>query len=200
MKYVISSINNKKLFAMAVMTVFLFGYTVSSAGADDSSVKSVDNCSGRLTSSLTAGPYYKTGSPERSSLIEPGIQGEALVITGTVYNRDCKPISGVWLDFWQADGMGRYDNRGYRLRGHLYTDSSGDYYLETVVPAEYQTRTPHIHVKLRTPKGTMLTTQLFLPGEARNKSDRIFHPDLVMGLTEKEEGKFATFDFIINEE
>jgi hypothetical protein len=36
------------------------------------------------TPSMTEGPYFKTGSPERTSLIEPGVVGTRLVITGYV--------------------------------------------------------------------------------------------------------------------
>jgi hypothetical protein len=68
---------------------------------------------------------------------------------GTVYDVKGDPIPGAWLDFWQADGAGRYDNTGFQFRGHQFTDAAGRYVLKTVISGEYPGRTPHIHVKLR---------------------------------------------------
>jgi len=68
--------------------------------------------SNRVTPSVTEGPFYKAGSPQRTSLLEPGMPGTKLVITGQVFTRDCRPVPGAWLDFWQADAHGAYDNAG----------------------------------------------------------------------------------------
>jgi len=35
-----------------------------------------------LTPTQIEGPYYKVGSPHRSSLIEPGISGTRILLTG----------------------------------------------------------------------------------------------------------------------
>ena len=67
---------------------------------------------------LTEGPFYKPGSPESADLAGAGIPGKRITITGTVSDLRGTPIAGAWLDFWQADGAGRYDNEGFRLRGH----------------------------------------------------------------------------------
>src|ERR1043165_8695319 len=92
------------------------------------------------------GPYFKVGSPLRGSLLENGIPGKRLVLSGRVLSVSGTPIANVKLDFWQADGNGHYDNANFRLRGHQFTDSNGRYSLETVVPGTYPGRTPHIHV------------------------------------------------------
>lgn len=110
-----------------------------------------------LTPASTDGPYYKTGSPERASLVEAGMVGTRLVITGTVRTADCKPVARAWLDFWQTDAAGAYDNAGYHMRGHVFADAEGRYRLETVVPGEYPGRTSHIHVKVQAPGGQTLT-------------------------------------------
>jgi len=147
---------------------------------------------------MTEGPYYKPNSPERTSLIEPGIAGTKLVLTGYVLSVDCKPIAHALLDFWQADGKGQYDNAGYTLRGHQFTDDAGRYQLETIVPGLYPGRTEHIHVKVQSPKGPILTTQLFFPGVASNQTDQIFDPKLLMTIQDAAEGKLGTFDFVLN--
>ena len=108
-------------------------------------------CPGSPTPSLTAGPFYREGSPRRTVLREGSAPGRRLLLTGVVYDDRCRPLAGAWVDFWQADGEGRYDNSGYGFRGQQLTDSAGRYTLDTVVPAEYPGRTPHIHVKVRAP-------------------------------------------------
>ena len=52
-----------------------------------------------LTTELTEGPYFTTNSPERTSLVEDGMTGTKIVITGYVYTTDCKPVANALLDF-----------------------------------------------------------------------------------------------------
>ena len=151
-----------------------------------------------LTLAQTEGPFYKPNSPERTSLIELGMGGTKLIVTGYVLTPGCQPIAKAWLDFWQADDQGAYDNTGYRLRGHLFTDETGRYRLETIVPGEYPGRTQHIHVKVRAPNGSILTTQLYFPGAAGNDRDSIFNPALLANVQDTADGKVATFNFVVN--
>jgi protocatechuate 3,4-dioxygenase beta subunit len=151
-----------------------------------------------LTPAQTEGPYYTPNSPEKTSLIESGMGGTKLIVTGYVLTTDCQPIANAWLDFWQADDQGAYDNTGYRLRGHLFTDETGRYTLETIVPGEYPGRTEHIHVKVQAPNGPILTTQIYFPGVAANKRDGIFDPALLADVQDTADGKVAMFNFIVN--
>jgi protocatechuate 3,4-dioxygenase beta subunit len=151
-----------------------------------------------LTPAQTEGPYYTPNTPERSSLLEEGLPGTRLLLTGYVLSLDCEPIPGAWLDFWQADGEGVYDNFGYQLRGHQYTDEMGRFTLETVYPGEYPGRTPHIHVKVMAPGGGVLTTQIYFAGEASNARDFIFRPELVTELEPADDGWQASFNFFIS--
>lgn len=97
----------------------------------------------------TEGPYYSPNTPERNILFEEGMEGTKLILVGYVLDQDCNPLPNAWLDFWQADARGEYDNTGYRLRGHQFTDEQGRYYLETVLPGLYLSRPiEHIHVKV----------------------------------------------------
>jgi protocatechuate 3,4-dioxygenase beta subunit len=156
-------------------------------------------CSGVATQSQTEGPYYKAGSPESATLYKDGMSGTMLVLTGYVYDTNCRPVANAWIDFWQADANGTYDNSGYTLRGHQYTDANGRYTLTTVIPGEYPGRTPHIHVKVQAPNGPILTTQLYVPGEASNARDGIFDDSMVMQNVQQSGGQTtATFDFVIN--
>ena len=151
-----------------------------------------------VTAPQTEGPYFKPSSPLRASLLEPGMPGMPIVVEGSVLTTDCQPIPRALLDFWQADAGGRYDNAGYRLRGHQFTGDAGRYRLESVVPGLYAGRTRHLHVKVQAPGQPALTTQLYFPGEPGNRRDFIFNPDLVMVVREAEGGKRARFDFVLD--
>jgi protocatechuate 3,4-dioxygenase beta subunit len=151
-----------------------------------------------LTVSETEGPYFKTGSPETTSLVADGTQGTQLTITGQVLTADGTPVANALLEFWQANSSGQYDNSGYTLRGHQYTDANGYYTVTTVVPGLYPGRTRHIHVKVQAPNGPVLTTQLFFPGEAQNARDSIFDPSLVLNAQSNADGtQSATFNFVV---
>jgi protocatechuate 3,4-dioxygenase beta subunit len=151
-----------------------------------------------VTVSVTEGPYFKTGSPETTSLVTDTTQGTMLTITGQVLAADGTPVANALLDFWQADSSGQYDNSGYTLRGHQYTDANGNYTLTTVVPGLYPGRTRHIHVKVQAPNGPVLTTQLFFPAEPQNSRDSIFDPSLVLSTQSNTDGtQSATFNFVV---
>ena len=150
-----------------------------------------------VTPPMTEGPFFKPNSPERASLLEPGITGTTLKLTGYVLTQDCQPVAGALVDFWQADREGQYDNNGYKLRGHQFTDEAGRYQLETIMPGLYPGRTEHIHVKVQAPNGPILTTQLFFPNEARNAEDSLFRPDLLLTMHDSGTAKAAAFDFVI---
>jgi protocatechuate 3,4-dioxygenase beta subunit len=149
------------------------------------------------TPSQTAGPFYTPDSPRRSSLAEPGSKAERLILTGFVLSPQCKPMANALLDFWHCDEAGNYDNRGFRYRGHLLADAQGRYSLDTIVPGEYPGRTRHIHVKVRPPDGSVLTTQLYFPGEPRNRSDGIYRPELTMQVAPQCAHRGARFDFVV---
>jgi protocatechuate 3,4-dioxygenase beta subunit len=151
-----------------------------------------------LTLARTEGPFYSAGSPERTNLVETGMVGARVSVVGFVYDTNCQPIPNAWLDFWQANYYGQYDNIGYTLRGHQYADQSGYYHLETIVPGEYTGRTVHIHVKVQAPGGQILTTQLFFPDVADNSIDNIYDPSLVVALEHTQNGKIATYNFVVN--
>ena len=119
-----------------------------------------------LTEPQTEGPYYTPDTPEKHSLLEEGMAGTRLILVGYVLDQNCQPLPNTWLDFWQADANGEYDNVGYRLRGHQFTDAQGRYYLETVLPGLYSSRPiEHIHVKVRPEGGAEITSQLYFPDQ-----------------------------------
>ena len=152
---------------------------------------------GALTPEQTEGPYYKTNPPESATLLQPGMGGTKLTVTGYVLDAQCNPVPGARVDFWQADSEGQYDNQGYTLRGYQVTDAAGRYSVETVVPGLYPGRTRHIHVKITPPGGPALTTQLYFPDEVANAQDQIFSPALIMKVAKAADREVGTFNFVV---
>jgi len=146
----------------------------------------------------TEGPFFKARSPERFDLRDEGLKGTPIEISGRVLTRTCKPVNRALVDLWHADSEGNYDNKGFRCRGHVFTDSEGRYRFLTVVPAVYTGRTRHFHVKVQG-GGPLLTTQLYFPGEPQNNRDSLFHRELLMRVAETGSGKSAQFDFVLNQ-
>lgn len=134
------------------------------------------------TRSSTEGPFYSNQPPEKSDF-----RADA----------DGDPVSGAIVDLWHANRDGEYDNRGFRLRGYQKIDADGRYFFETIRPAEYGSRIPHYHVKVRNGDDRVLTTQLYFPGEARNARDFLFNPALLMDVQKASDGDIARFDFIL---
>lgn len=161
-------------------------------------------CAGPVhpTPAQTEGPFFKPHSPRRHDLLSPGVRGERLVLTGRVLTLSCRPVPNARIDLWQADGQGRYDNAGYKLRGHEFTDEDGRYWFTTVLPGEYPGRTPHVHLKITVPGRPTLTTQLYFPDAVRNREDGIFDPALTVRLSRQvhEAGRIsltAWYDFFV---
>jgi protocatechuate 3,4-dioxygenase beta subunit len=150
------------------------------------------------TPEQTEGPFYTPDTPRRSNLVIAGGSGAPLLLTGDVVDTRCRPIRGALLDFWQADARGEYDNDGFRLRGHQFADSRGRFGLRTIVPGLYPGRTRHIHVKVQRPHGQILTTQLYFPGEPRNRSDNIFDDALLMDIRRAGSARRARFRFVLD--
>jgi protocatechuate 3,4-dioxygenase beta subunit len=153
---------------------------------------------GAPTPAAVEGPYWKSRSPQRATLLEPGVTGPRLVVSGVVRGKDCAPVAGAMLDFWQADAAGAYDNAGFRLRGHQLTDAQGRFELVTVLPGVYPGRTRHLHVKVQVPGQPALTTQLYFPGERQNAGDGLFDRQLLMRMEDGAGGKVAAFDFVLD--
>ena len=156
-------------------------------------------CTGMLTSPNMEGPYYKAGAPERANLIDAGMPGQPIRISGHVFDADCNPLPGAKVDFWQADADGVYDNEGYTLRGYVVTDANGAYTLDTIEPGVYPGRPPHVHVKVFAADGReLLTTQMYFAGSESSR-DVDAAPDLLvpyLGLDDQGRQRIA-FDFVV---
>jgi protocatechuate 3,4-dioxygenase beta subunit len=146
----------------------------------------------------TEGPYFTPNSPERTNLLEDGMAGERIALAGYVLDRRCRPVAGALLDLWHCDAAGEYDNQGYRLRGHQFSDAEGRFVFETIVPGKYPGRTRHYHVKVQAPGRDILTTQLYFPGEPGNAEDRIFDSSLLLDIPLGRGPNLARYDFVLD--
>ena len=137
------------------------------------------------------GPFYPDRIPEDTdndlvkngnSTIEAG--GKILNLSGSLVNRDSKPIKGMTAEIWQTDMNGVYLHTGsFRSKmrddqfqgfGRSITDRNGHFFFRTIIPVEYPGRTPHIHLKLWNETENVLTTQLYIQGHSLNKEDFLF--------------------------
>lgn len=150
------------------------------------------------TIAQTEGPYYTPNNPERTSFIEAGVTGTKMVVTGYVLDTNCQPVPQALLDFWHCDDAGVYDNEGYKLRGHFFSDANGQFKLETIQPGIYTGRTRHFHVKVQAPNQPILTTQLYFLNEPANERDGIFNEALLMEVEDSPDGKIGKFNFVLN--
>ena len=158
---------------------------------------------GRLpeTDPTSQGPAYKPGAPFKDDLVEPGLGGTPLVLSGRVLSTSGDPLSGAVLDLWEANMSGVYDESGYTLRGKVRADRQGVYRVRLLVPKAYSTgggyRTAHIHVKASAGDHGLVTTELYVQGEQRNYDDFGPRPSLQLALRPAREGKTAQFDFVL---
>ncbi|MGZ8410834.1 MAG: dioxygenase family protein [Hyphomicrobium sp.] len=193
---------NRRRFICAALLMpmaAVFGAPTHRSAHAAATLKPTPACgNGEVTPEQTAGPFFKPASPERVSLIEPATHGERFVLGGSVLSTRCEPVANALLDLWHADTDGRYDNQGFRLRGHQYTDAEGRYSFETIAPGNYGPRTRHYHVKVQAPGRPVLTTQVYFPGEKRNAADFLFRPDLLMVVSQAETTRHGRFDFVLD--
>jgi protocatechuate 3,4-dioxygenase beta subunit len=153
-----------------------------------------------LTPSQIEGPYFRIGAPRRDSLIEPGITGERMQLSGRVLNPEGKPIPNAVLHFWMSDDKGNYDMAGYLLQGYTLADAEGRYQMEMIVPACYEPRqAKHIHVKVQG-VSRPLTTQLFFSDDEDRLRDRWYLKELEIQVEDAPGGgKAGSFDFVIQQ-
>ena len=144
------------------------------------------------TPAQSEGPFYPVRLPDDrdADLVRvTGADAEAIgVVThvmGRVLARDGRPLPGVLVEIWQCDAHGRYrhprewggsaPDAGFQGYGQTLTDASGAYRFRTIRPVGYPGRTPHIHFKLGSFAGELLTTQMYVAGEPGNERDGLLN-------------------------
>ncbi len=142
----------------------------------------------QLTPSQTEGPFYPVKFPKDIDydLLRNGAQsytaGQAVWVQGNVTDLDGKPVAGAQVEIWQADHAGHYDHPGdgsradpaFQAFGRVLVGADGSYRFRTIRPVPYTGRTPHIHFKVKLGSRELLTTQLYVEGDAGNARDGLW--------------------------
>ncbi len=154
----------------------------------------------RPTPSQTEGPFYPVALPADTDfdLLRMGSQaygkGQAAWVEGIVTDTRGTPLAGGVIEIWQCDQDGHYHHpgdgnkadRAFQGFGQVTLGKDGRYRFRTLKPAPYSGRTPHIHVKVKLNKQTLLTTQFYVQGDPGNERDglwRRLNPDNQAALT-----------------
>ncbi len=149
------------------------------------------------TIAQTEGPYFTPNSPAKRNLAADSPGGVPFLVGGQVVDTDCNPIRNALVEIWHADENGDYDNQGFKLRGHQTSGENGAWWFETIIPGIYPGRTRHFHFKVQQPGGSVLTTQLYFPGEPGNRRDGIYDRRLVLNVGEDGGDRFGRFDYVL---
>ncbi len=173
--------------------------SASAAFAETKKMPLTPSCGGdpELTQAQTPGPYFTPDTPAKNDFRGDGVGGKEMSLRGLVLDQQCHPVASAHVELWHAGPDGRYDNQGFRFRGHLFTDQNGRYDFITLMPGLYPGRTRHFHVKIRPLNGPWLTSQLYFPDEKSNRSDFIFDKRLIMTMQSGAAGLQARFDFVV---
>ena len=153
------------------------------------------------TETTVLGPFYvgeHKVMPHGTDVSE-SLEGERMFVQSRVTDLNGKPLAGVPVDIWHADGDGFYDSQketyateGAVSRARFITDNDGRFFFRTILPCSYpiptdgpvgemiiQTRRhpmrpAHIHFLVNAPGHEPLITHVFIEGDKYIDSDVVF--------------------------
>lgn len=139
----------------------------------------------RLTPSQSEGPFYpdQALADADADLLKNGnvayASGQAAWVSGVVSDVEGKPVSGAVVEIWQCDHEGTYRHSrssgnapmAFQGFGKVQVGADGRYRFRTIKPVAYVGRPPHIHVKVKLGSRELLTTQMYVAGDAANGRD-----------------------------
>jgi protocatechuate 3,4-dioxygenase, beta subunit len=173
----------------------------------------------RATPAQTEGPFYPLVIPKDADfdLLKNGDQqypkGQAAWVEGTVSDLKGKPVAGALVEIWQCDHDGHYHHPGdgakadqrFQGFGRAVAGSDGRYRFRTMRPVAYSGRTPHIHVKVKLGQRDVLTTQLYVAGDAGNARDMLWRGlsdadrnALTVQFINSSDGQRANFPMVVS--
>ena len=165
-----------------------------------------------LTTDDILGPYFVQGSPIRTIIAHSNEPGQRLFLSGRILQNDCEtPISGAMIEVWHANDAGCYsinldcttgnpENDDYNLRGKMFSNESGYYAFETILPGHYANRPKHIHIIITTPNEEVLVSQIYFEGDPLCETDTWCQDaeDRIVVLQEDNLGLHGELDFNMN--
>jgi hydroxyquinol 1,2-dioxygenase len=152
------------------------------------------------TETTVLGPFFVQAAPEKQlgDNISGGMEGDAMIVTGSVSTTDGRPLAGAVVDVWHSDDDGYYDVQqldkigDLAMRGRFRTDQNGNFHFWSIKPAPYpiphdgpvgdmleaQGRHPwrpaHVHFMISAPGYEQLVTHVFVAGDEYLDSDVVF--------------------------
>ena len=136
---------------------------VPSAAGDASTVAS---CPPTRADAL--GPFYEPGAPVRSKV------GTGYILRGVVRAaRTCRAIPRARIEFWLVNPRGQYDDAH---RATVIARRDGSYRFQSNKPIAYESRPPHIHIRVTARGYRALVTQHY---PRRGRSSAVFNLVLV---------------------
>jgi len=170
------------------------------------------------TPSQTEGPFYPVHLPDDADhdLLRNGRLtyrgGQPAWVEGTVTDLAGQPVRGAQVEIWQCDEKGHYHHPGdggkadaaFQGFGRVTVGQDGSYRFRTIRPVPYSGRTPHVHFKVRLGQRELLTTQLYVAGDAGNARDFLWRnlPEagrdaLTVPFTRGSDGLQARFPIVV---
>src|SRR5260221_6015897 len=139
----------------------------------------------------TEGPFYPVNFPTDMDNDLVQVRGQAAQAMGTVLHLEGRvldpsgrTVPGALVEIWQCDAQGLYDHprqpgrerrdSAFQGYGRMLAAADGRYSFRALKPVAYPGRTPHIHFKVATASGGLLTSQFYIAGEPGNERDGIF--------------------------
>ena len=153
------------------------------------------------TETTVLGPFYVGEHKEmpHGADISASLPGERMFVQSRVTDLAGKPLAGVPVDIWHADGDGYYDSQsptyetdGPSSRARFVTDADGRLFFRTILPCSYpiptdgpvgemilQTRRhpmrpAHVHFLVNAAGYEPLITHVFIGGDKYLDSDVVF--------------------------
>ncbi|HET7412717.1 MAG TPA: dioxygenase, partial [Pararhizobium sp.] len=153
------------------------------------------------TETTVLGPFYvgEHKSMPHGTDISAELPGERMFVQSRVTDLEGKPLAGVPVDVWHADGDGYYDSQrpdyettGPSSRARFITNADGKFFFRTILPCSYpiptdgpvgemilQTRRhpmrpAHVHFLVNANGYEPLITHVFVDGDKYLDSDVVF--------------------------
>ena len=170
-----------------------------------------------VTDTTVLGPFFVQAAPEKKlgDDISGGMEGDPMIVTGSVSTPDGRPIANATIDVWHSDDDGYYDVQQLDKIGHLamrarfHADADGRFRFWSIKPAAYpiphdgpvgemleaQGRHPwrpaHVHFMISAPGFEQLVTHVFVAGDKYLDSDVVFgvKDTLIREFVRKDAGK-----------
>jgi hydroxyquinol 1,2-dioxygenase len=153
-----------------------------------------------VTDTTVLGPFFVQAAPEKKlgDDISGGMEGDPMIVTGSVSTPDGQPIANAMIDVWHSDDDGYYDVQqldkigDLAMRARFHADAEGRFRFWSIKPAAYpiphdgpvgdmleaQGRHPwrpaHVHFMISAPGFEQLVTHVFVAGDEYLDSDVVF--------------------------